>query len=45
MPSMLTEVAEVSTIQFWRDEMIDASCWLTVFDQKNTAYQLSNQYT
>ena len=40
MLSVLTEVAEVLTIQFWCDEMIDASCWLTV-DQKNTAYHLS----
>ena len=43
--SMLTEVAEVSTIQFWCDEMIDASCWLTVFDPKNMVYHLSNRYT
>ena len=25
--------------------MIDASCWLTAFDQKNTVYHLSNRYT
>ena len=44
MPSMLTEVARVSTIQFWSDELIDVSCWLTALDQKNT-YHLSNRYT
>ena len=43
MSSMLTEVTEVSTIQFWCDEMIDVSCWLTMFDQKNTAYHLQEE--